>query len=39
MLAYIEDFIEKLKSAKAGIEAKEAENTDPFQTASGLYNV
>jgi hypothetical protein len=39
MLAYIEDFIEKLTAAKAGIEAKDAENTGPFQAAGGLYNV
>lgn len=39
MLAYIDGFVEKLKAAKAGIEAKDAENTDPFQAAGGLYNV
>ena len=34
MLVYIQDFVEKLKAAKKGIEATEDDNADPFRAAS-----
>lgn len=38
MLAYIQDFVEKLVAAKDGIEAEDTENASPFQAAGGLFN-
>ncbi|SFB61958.1 hypothetical protein SAMN05216266_12945 [Amycolatopsis marina] len=39
MLAYIQNFVEKLETAKAGIEAKDEENSNPFQAVGGSFNV
>lgn len=38
ILAYIEDFLGKLKAAKGGIEATEVDNADPFRAAGGLLH-